>query len=227
MAAAFVGDGGTSEGDFHEAVNLAAVWKLPVIFVVENNQYGLSTPVREQFAVRRSGVARRRLRHPRRDLRRQRPARGAPRDQRGGGARPARRRSDPDRVQDLPDARPRGGVGHRLRPAGAVRRVARAGSDRALRAAARRDAARCRPARATRCASSSSPRSTRSPIGCSARPSRGRPRTASSPTSMRRRRRSREAGARRRRRDRSRGALRRRDHRRPAPGDAARSPRRC
>jgi 2-oxoisovalerate dehydrogenase E1 component len=51
VAAAFVGDGGTSEGDFHEAVNLAAVWKLPVIFVVENNQYGLSTPVREQFAV--------------------------------------------------------------------------------------------------------------------------------------------------------------------------------
>jgi 2-oxoisovalerate dehydrogenase E1 component len=50
VAAAFVGDGGTSEGDFHEAVNLAAVWKLPVIFAVENNQYGLSTPVREQFA---------------------------------------------------------------------------------------------------------------------------------------------------------------------------------
>jgi 2-oxoisovalerate dehydrogenase E1 component len=50
VAAAFVGDGGTSEGDFHEAVNLAAVWKLPVIFVVENNQYGLSTPVHEQFA---------------------------------------------------------------------------------------------------------------------------------------------------------------------------------
>jgi 2-oxoisovalerate dehydrogenase E1 component len=51
VAAAFVGDGGTSEGDFHEAVNLAAVWKLPVIFAIENNQYGLSTPVREQFAV--------------------------------------------------------------------------------------------------------------------------------------------------------------------------------
>ena len=50
VAAAFVGDGGTSEGDFHEAVNLAAVWKLPVIFVIENNLYGLSTPVREQFA---------------------------------------------------------------------------------------------------------------------------------------------------------------------------------
>src|SRR3954464_15549161 len=50
VAAAFVGDGGTSEGDFHEAVNLAAGWQLPVIFVIENNQYGLSTPVREQFA---------------------------------------------------------------------------------------------------------------------------------------------------------------------------------
>lgn len=45
----FNGDGGTSEGDFHEAVNLAAVWDLPVIFVVENNGYGLSTPSAEQF----------------------------------------------------------------------------------------------------------------------------------------------------------------------------------
>ncbi len=45
----FNGDGGTSEGDFHEAVNVAAVWDLPVIFVVENNGYGLSTPSNEQF----------------------------------------------------------------------------------------------------------------------------------------------------------------------------------
>jgi 2-oxoisovalerate dehydrogenase E1 component len=45
----FNGDGGTSEGDFHEAVNVAAVWDLPVIFVVENNGYGLSTPSQEQF----------------------------------------------------------------------------------------------------------------------------------------------------------------------------------
>ena len=45
----FTGDGGTSEGDFHEAVNVAAVWKLPVIFVIENNGYGLSTPSNEQF----------------------------------------------------------------------------------------------------------------------------------------------------------------------------------
>jgi 2-oxoisovalerate dehydrogenase E1 component len=50
VAAAFTGDGATSEGDFHEAVNLAAVWKLPVLFIVENNQYGLSTPTSEQYA---------------------------------------------------------------------------------------------------------------------------------------------------------------------------------
>jgi 2-oxoisovalerate dehydrogenase E1 component len=52
VAAAFIGDGGTSEGDFHEALNLAAVWKLPVLFLIENNQYGLSTPVSEQYACR-------------------------------------------------------------------------------------------------------------------------------------------------------------------------------
>jgi len=50
VAATFTGDGSTSEGDFHEAVNLAAVWKLPVLFIVENNQYGLSTPISEQYA---------------------------------------------------------------------------------------------------------------------------------------------------------------------------------
>ena len=49
IALAFSGDGGTSEGDFHEALNVAAVWGLPVIFLIENNGYGLSTPVNEQF----------------------------------------------------------------------------------------------------------------------------------------------------------------------------------
>jgi 2-oxoisovalerate dehydrogenase E1 component len=48
----FNGDGGTSEGDFHEALNVASVWDLPVIFVVENNGYGLSTPSSEQFRCR-------------------------------------------------------------------------------------------------------------------------------------------------------------------------------
>ena len=45
----FSGDGGTSEGDFHEALNVAAVWNLPVIFMIENNGYGLSTPSSEQY----------------------------------------------------------------------------------------------------------------------------------------------------------------------------------
>jgi 2-oxoisovalerate dehydrogenase E1 component len=49
VALAFTGDGGTSEGDFHEALNVAAVWDLPVIFLIENNGYGLSTPVNEQY----------------------------------------------------------------------------------------------------------------------------------------------------------------------------------
>lgn len=50
VAVAFSGDGGTSEGDFHEAMNVAAVWGLPAIFIIENNGYGLSTPINEQFA---------------------------------------------------------------------------------------------------------------------------------------------------------------------------------
>lgn len=49
VTVAFSGDGGTSEGDFHEALNTAAVWDLPVIFIIENNGYGLSTPVNEQY----------------------------------------------------------------------------------------------------------------------------------------------------------------------------------
>ena len=49
VAVAFSGEGGTSEGEFHEALNVAAVWQLPVIFIVENNGYGLSTPTQEQY----------------------------------------------------------------------------------------------------------------------------------------------------------------------------------
>jgi len=49
VALAFTGDGGTSEGDFHEALNVAAVWNLPVIFIIENNGYGLSTPTQQQY----------------------------------------------------------------------------------------------------------------------------------------------------------------------------------
>ncbi len=49
VSVVFTGEGGTSEGDFHEAVNIAAVWDLPVIFVIENNGYALSTPSDEQY----------------------------------------------------------------------------------------------------------------------------------------------------------------------------------
>lgn len=49
VTAVFTGEGATSEGDFHEALNIAAVWDLPVLFCIENNGYGLSTPVSEQF----------------------------------------------------------------------------------------------------------------------------------------------------------------------------------
>ncbi len=49
VSVAFTGDGGTSEGDFHEALNVAAVWDLPAIFIIENNGYGLSTPTNEQY----------------------------------------------------------------------------------------------------------------------------------------------------------------------------------
>nr|WP_234418229.1 dehydrogenase E1 component subunit alpha/beta [Aquimarina aquimarini] len=49
ITAVFTGEGGTSEGDFHEALNVASVWSLPVLFCIENNGYGLSTPTNEQY----------------------------------------------------------------------------------------------------------------------------------------------------------------------------------
>jgi 2-oxoisovalerate dehydrogenase E1 component len=50
VSLAFTGEGATSQGEFHEALNVASVWQLPVIFIIENNQYGLSTPTNEQYA---------------------------------------------------------------------------------------------------------------------------------------------------------------------------------
>ena len=53
VALNFIGDGGTSTGDFHEGLNMAAVWKLPLILVVENNRYAFATPTRDQYACER------------------------------------------------------------------------------------------------------------------------------------------------------------------------------
>jgi 2-oxoisovalerate dehydrogenase E1 component len=53
VSLAFTGDGATSQGEFHEALNVAAVWKLPVIFLIESNGYGLSTLPSEQYACER------------------------------------------------------------------------------------------------------------------------------------------------------------------------------
>ncbi len=53
---AFVGDGGTSQGDFHEALNFAGVWKTPVIFIIQNNQYAISVPVNKQTAAKNLAI---------------------------------------------------------------------------------------------------------------------------------------------------------------------------
>jgi 2-oxoisovalerate dehydrogenase E1 component len=53
VAINFIGDGGTSTGDFHEALNMAAVWKLPLVLVIENNLYAFSTPISQQYAAER------------------------------------------------------------------------------------------------------------------------------------------------------------------------------
>ena len=53
LSVVFTGEGGTSEGDFHEALNVASVWNLPVVFLIENNGYALSTPTHEQYACKR------------------------------------------------------------------------------------------------------------------------------------------------------------------------------
>src|SRR4029453_1439878 len=50
VAINFIGEGGSSTGDFHEGLNMAAVWKLPLILVIENNRYAFSTPARNQYA---------------------------------------------------------------------------------------------------------------------------------------------------------------------------------
>ena len=92
VVACFFGDGATNEGAFHEAVNLAAIWKLPVVFICENNKYGMSFSTEKSMASRTSPTARR-LRHPRRHGRRQR---------RGGGVRRRAGRGGPGAAGEGP-----------------------------------------------------------------------------------------------------------------------------
>ena len=103
----FFGDGASNTGNFHEALNMASLWDLPVVFVVENNMYAMSVPWAKASKLPDIADARLRLRHPRRGGRRHGRAGGA----RRGGARPssARARGEGptlDRGQDLPLVRP-------------------------------------------------------------------------------------------------------------------------
>ena len=95
VVACFFGDGAANEGAFHEAVNLAAIWKLPVVFVCENNKYGMSFSTEKSFAIENISERALRLRHPRRHRRRQRRGRGVRRGERGRRAAPAPARDRP------------------------------------------------------------------------------------------------------------------------------------
>ena len=106
VALCFFGDGATNEGAFHEALNMASIWKLPVIFVCENNKYGMSVSTERSMAVDQCGRPRRRLQHAGRHRRRQ-PHRGCGRSGYGRHcAGPRRRGADADRMQDLSHPRP-------------------------------------------------------------------------------------------------------------------------
>ena len=128
-ALTWFGDGSTSRGDFHEAMNWAGVQRLPVIFVLENNQYAYSTPVDKQFAVdpveRAAAYGFTGVTVDGNDAEAMFAATFAAR--RAGAG---RRGSDADRGGDDADARPRRARRHALRAGRARRPVARAGSDR-------------------------------------------------------------------------------------------------
>ncbi len=146
-ALTWFGDGSTSRGDFHEAMNWAGVQKLPVIFILENNQYAYSTPTTSQFAVS-PGRARRRLRLPRRQRRRQRRRGDVRGDAAGARARDRGRRPDDDRGRDDAHARPRRARRHEVR-AGASR--SRSGGAR-TRSTARSGGSSRSASTSTRCA---------------------------------------------------------------------------
>ncbi len=107
VSVCFFGDGTTNIGAFHEALNFAAIWKLPVVFVCENNLYMEYTPIRDVTAVAQPAADRASAygpgAHPHR---RQRRRRGVPDGAEGAGAGAGRRRAFADRVPHLPAQRP-------------------------------------------------------------------------------------------------------------------------
>ena len=108
VAVAFFGEGAASIGAVHEAMNMASIWTLPVVFVCENNGYAQATPVEYAIAVR-DIADRRRPTGCRSGRRRSGRVGGASRSRRGGPTRPRRRRAEPHRVQDVPLLRPPSG----------------------------------------------------------------------------------------------------------------------
>ena len=131
------GDGASNQGTFGETLNLAALWKLPVVFMVTNNQFGMGTALERHSARHRPAPARRGLRRARHALRRHGRARHLRGDRRGAqagarGAPAGARRGDHLPLPRPLDGRPRG-VPHQ----GAGRGVAQAGPDPGLRAQAR------------------------------------------------------------------------------------------
>ena len=97
----FFGDGASNEGAFHESVNMAAIWKLPVVYICENNQYAMSMPVGRGVSARAHLRPRGGLRHPRAAGGRHGRARRLPGGAGGGGARPIGRRAGADGRRDL------------------------------------------------------------------------------------------------------------------------------
>ena len=171
-ALTWFGDGSTSRGDFHEAMNWAGVQKLPVVFVLENNQYAYSTPLDKQFAVdpveRAAAYGFAGVTVDGNDVEAMFEATREARERALG-----RRRPDADRGGDDAHARPRRPRRHEVRAQGAGRGVAQARPDRAPGGAA----ARARRRRRRACA----PRST-SEIDAAARGGAGRRRCPIPPT---------------------------------------------
>ncbi len=133
VVVSFFGDGANNEGAFHEALNMASVWKLPVVFVCENNRYGMSTSTARSTAV--PDVADRAVAYAMPGVIVDGNDFGAVAQAslRGGRPRPARRGADADREQDLPHPRPFALRPQPLPHQGGDRRVAGPRPDRGLR----------------------------------------------------------------------------------------------